>query len=278
MKIKYLGTAAAEGIPALFCNCPICTYAREHRKREVRTRSQALIDDKLLIDFPADSYKHALENEVDLSAISHLLITHSHDDHFYPMDLFMRHPEYGKKWGAEQLHIYGNSAVICLLKEMAERFSVEDIWEYIVPHEIKPFDVLEIENYRITALPARHMQTEEALLFLIEKEDTAFLYGNDTGIPGEEFWKGLKGTKLNGASMDCTMGKEKSKYHGHMGFGDILEVKERMEKEGAADQETAWVVTHFSHNGGWTYERMTEDLKDTVFQAAFDGMCIEIGK
>ena len=168
--------------------------------------------------------------------------------------------------------------MICLLKEMAERFSVEDIWEYIVPHEIKPFDVLEIENYRITALPARHMQTEEALLFLIEKEDTAFLYGNDTGIPGEEFWKGLKGTKLNGASMDCTMGKEKSKYHGHMGFGDILEVKERMEKEGAADQETAWVVTHFSHNGGWTYERMIEDLKDTVFQAAFDGMCIEIGK
>lgn len=77
--------------------------------------------------------------------------------------------------------------------------------------------------------------------------------------------------------MDCTMGKGKSFYHGHMGFVDILELKERMEKEGIADQETAWVVTHFSHNGGWTYEGMTEDLKDTAFQPAFDGMSIEIG-
>lgn len=92
----YHDYRAAEGIPALFCNCPLCTYAREHHKREVRTRSQALIDEKLLIDFPADSYKHALENEIDLSAISYLLITHSHDDHFYPMDLLMRLPDYGK--------------------------------------------------------------------------------------------------------------------------------------------------------------------------------------
>ncbi len=28
MKLQYLGTAAAEGIPALFCNCPVCTAAR----------------------------------------------------------------------------------------------------------------------------------------------------------------------------------------------------------------------------------------------------------
>ena len=28
MKIRYLGTAAAEGWPALFCSCPICTKAR----------------------------------------------------------------------------------------------------------------------------------------------------------------------------------------------------------------------------------------------------------
>ena len=90
--------------------------------------------------------------------------------------------------------------------------------------------------------------------------------------------EGIKRQKVKWCQYGLHDGEGKSKYHGHMGFGDILEVKERMEKEGAADQETAWIVTHFSHNGGWTYERMTEDLKDTVFQAAFDGMCIEIGK
>ncbi len=27
MKIKYLGTAAYEGVPAMFCNCPVCKKA-----------------------------------------------------------------------------------------------------------------------------------------------------------------------------------------------------------------------------------------------------------
>ena len=56
MKIRYLGTAAAEGWPALFCSCPICTHAREHGGKNLRTRTQAILDDDLLIDFPPDTY------------------------------------------------------------------------------------------------------------------------------------------------------------------------------------------------------------------------------
>ena len=32
MKIKYYGTAAAEGIPGLFCSCEICENARKKRR------------------------------------------------------------------------------------------------------------------------------------------------------------------------------------------------------------------------------------------------------
>ena len=45
MKFHFLGTAAAEGIPALFCECAVCKEAREKGGRFIRTRSQALIDD-----------------------------------------------------------------------------------------------------------------------------------------------------------------------------------------------------------------------------------------
>lgn len=98
MKIKYLGTAAAEGIPALFCRCDICKEARKRGGREIRTRSQAIIDEKLLIDFPADSYLHILHYNMDFSSIEHLLITHSHDDHFYPFDLRCVCPSMGMIW------------------------------------------------------------------------------------------------------------------------------------------------------------------------------------
>ena len=36
MKLKYLGTAAAEGIPALFCRCEMCAYARKAGGKEIR--------------------------------------------------------------------------------------------------------------------------------------------------------------------------------------------------------------------------------------------------
>ena len=60
MKLTYLGTAAAEGWPAAFCNCDGCRAARRLGGRNIRTRSQALVDDALLLDFPCDAWLHAL--------------------------------------------------------------------------------------------------------------------------------------------------------------------------------------------------------------------------
>ena len=31
MKVTYLGTAAAERVPAIFCNCRICRHAMEKK-------------------------------------------------------------------------------------------------------------------------------------------------------------------------------------------------------------------------------------------------------
>ena len=51
MKFKFLGTAAAEGFPAIFCRCKACEEARLLRGKNIRTRAQALINNDLLIDF-----------------------------------------------------------------------------------------------------------------------------------------------------------------------------------------------------------------------------------
>ena len=42
MEILYLGTAAAEGWPALFCGCEICKRARAAGGKELRTRTQSI--------------------------------------------------------------------------------------------------------------------------------------------------------------------------------------------------------------------------------------------
>lgn len=90
MKIRYLGTAATEGFPAAFCNCKSCTAARKDISKELRTRSQMLIDTELMIDFPPESYYHAMRFGIDLSAVRTLLVTHSHTDHFYAQEFVNR--------------------------------------------------------------------------------------------------------------------------------------------------------------------------------------------
>lgn len=37
MIVKYLGTGAAEGIPAVFCHCDVCQYARNHKGTGIDT-------------------------------------------------------------------------------------------------------------------------------------------------------------------------------------------------------------------------------------------------
>lgn len=57
MKIRFLGTGAAEGIPAINCNCPHCTRAREEGGKLLRERSAILFSlpgYNLLVDTPPD--------------------------------------------------------------------------------------------------------------------------------------------------------------------------------------------------------------------------------
>lgn len=50
MKLTYFGTAAAEGWPGIFCHCVYCERAKQLGGKNIRTRSQALLDDTLLFD------------------------------------------------------------------------------------------------------------------------------------------------------------------------------------------------------------------------------------
>ena len=110
MKIRYLGTGAAEGLPAPFCTCAICENARVEGGREVRSRSQMLVGEELLIDFPPDTYYHSLAHGLRLGKVHTLLVTHDHMDHWFPGGLINRHSAYQQ--GAEGvLHVYGNEAV-----------------------------------------------------------------------------------------------------------------------------------------------------------------------
>ena len=50
MKVQFLGTAAAEGIPAIWCECEVCRKAKELKGKELRRRCSYLIDTDTIVD------------------------------------------------------------------------------------------------------------------------------------------------------------------------------------------------------------------------------------
>ena len=77
MKITYFGTGGGAGVPEIFCSCRVCEVARQRRGRDIRTRSQAAINDDLIIDFPVDTFLHTLHGGLDMRKYHHVLITHT---------------------------------------------------------------------------------------------------------------------------------------------------------------------------------------------------------
>lgn len=281
MKLQYLGTAAAEGVPGLFCQCPMCQYARKTMGKEYRARSGAVINDRLMIDFPPDVYATCLRIGVTLPEVTHVLFTHSHRDHCCISELLFRaDPAFCIRTQTEPLHLYGNEEIERRVKEMEEgELAAPNLTFDYLP----PFQPREIAGVTVTPLLAFHNPPEKAYLYLLEQEGKRLLYGHDTGVFPEETFAYLAGKALDLVSLDCTAGVLGCQG-GHMGLPQNQQVKRRLEELGCAPRETLWVVNHFSHNGlRWpkenlpvTWEQLEEEAQKSGFTASYDGRIFHI--
>lgn len=272
MKIRYLGSAACEGWPAVFCDCDACSRARKLGGKNIRTRAQALIDSSLLVDLPPDTYAHAVRYGLCLSQIKTLLVTHSHQDHFYPAELVMRAEPYAHIPPRGALDVYGNRKVRGFFEAALQQYDdSRNLGEMVCFHEVSAFGSFDTaDGYRVTPLPAVHDSRENCLIYLIGKDGRNILYGNDSGFFPEATWDYLKGKHLNLVSLDCTcMLMRDGKYH--MGLPDDEDVKKRLLEEDCIDAETQIVVTHFSHNGALSHEEIEHEASKRGFLAAYDG-------
>lgn len=278
MKLKYLGTAAAEGWPALFCDCPSCRKARELGGKNIRTRAQAVLDDKILIDFGPDTYLHVLRDGLKLHEIQHCIMTHGHSDHLYATDLMMKARPYAQVGKETPFHVYGSKRIEELYKRMREvDDDSENLDECVKMVEIEPFVPFTILDYRVTPLLAAHDPAEKCLIYLVEdSEGKAVLYGNDTAYFPEETWKYLEGKRLDIVSLDCTMGVLGDGAT-HMGYEGTVKAKERIIEMGCAKENTVFILNHFSHNCGHgiTHEEMEKMAEKDNFLVAYDGFTVE---
>lgn len=272
MKLTYYGTAAGEAWPGVFCQCPVCRAARQLGGKNIRTRSQALVDEDLLLDLPPDNYLHSLYYGLDLGKVRTLLFTHSHSDHFFPEDLeFLREP-FSHTFPAV-LQVYGNEAVERGVLRACGSLGSED-YRYVF-HRARANTTFIAEDYTVTPLRATHAGGEECLFYHVAKGGKSLLYAHDTGVLSEENLETLSRCpgKLGLVSLDCTSQQHRDGAY-HMGLADAAEQKQRLLDLGLADGDTIWVVNHFSHNGGWLHEEMEAQAARYGMLTSYDGMTV----
>lgn len=278
MKLKYFGTAAAEGFPALYCHCETCERARKAGGRNIRTRSQALINDDLLIDFPPDTYMHELFFGLDLKKIKTCLITHAHTDHLLVSDLCRRtkpdaHFPNDEK---EPLFIYASEKSGREIKNEVELKTIRRDKDALRYCDIEAYKEYKIGDYLVIPLKAVHAPGLDAFIYIVKEGDKTILYGNDTGYFHEETWSYLEENKihLDLVSLDCTLDVG-DKYENHMGFDTCIKVRDRLMKTNT-DNNTIFIINHFSHNCNVIYDEFVPIAKKENFLVSYDGFQIEI--
>lgn len=281
MELTYLGTAASEAIPAVWCQCAACELAR-NEKHGVRCRAGAVIstggEPTVMLDLPPDAYLSSMLRGVRLSEIRDLFFTHSHSDHCTPFDLQNRADWVMCKRKAgpdDALRVYGGGGVMRKLESTSGRG--------IVKRELKPFEsvVSSDGKLKLTALLAQHMPDEACFIYLISDGERTLLYAHDTGLLPDESLEFLRGKRLDCVSIDCTnvlLDGER----GHMGIKADQKQRKILESLGITGQSTRWIANHFSHNGFFrdgapiSTEWFEEYCGSLGFEAAYDGMKVII--
>lgn len=283
MKIQYWGTAAAEGVPGIFCDCEVCRLAREHKGRKIRMRSQLLVNDDLLVDFGPDTYANSLKYDFNLTRLQHLIITHPHEDHLYTEELWHRLKGFACQIGTPSLAIHGSEDTLMKLCKVDVDYKGFQNQNRVIYDVMKPYETRQIGNYFVTPLPAEH-GTKTPFVYLIEEGSKSFLVLNDTGRPSYEVYEYLmkRGIVLDAISFDTTFGyenvlKKYGKADNHMGLLDNVAVKGFLDMKGIADQHTVCIANHFSHQGiDADYDKMCEHAKKYGFIISYDGLEIDI--
>lgn len=272
MKIKYLGTAAYEGVPALFCNCEVCKKSRAAGGRNLRTRSQALVDDKIMIDFNPDTVTHTMTYGIDWEKIEGVIITHAHSDHLYPSDAEIATGCYSHDH--RKINFYSGKAGYDMLKP----YTIDCDAEKTSLTLVEPLKKFTVGGYEILPLPADHGQDTSPVIYSIAKDGKRMLYAHDTGVFLPQTMDALeKEGHHDFISFDCTgcIGDGVRWVYGHMSVLTIIPLLDEMKKRGIADDKTVIAISHFSHNGGLTHDELAVEAAKYGIITAYDGLELE---
>ena len=275
MRIQYYGTGDGYGIPEPFCSCRLCQYAREHRGKDLRTRSAAVIDD-IMIDCSKDLLAQQLFYGLDMRKYRNIFITHAHPDHYDGGDMNGRYQDDGE-W-----HVYLPAETAKKESDRIEKMQRNNVKtppnRFPVVHAMRLFEPVVIGDYKVTALPSNHSNAIETVLYIVEHKGKSVFWIHDSGLLTDEAKAYLKTLDIcfDAVSMDCTLKRGSFFTPSHMDILQCNETKELLAQMGRINENTVCILSHIGHLIERTHEELSAEADEFGFIVAYDTMEIEV--
>lgn len=273
MKITFLGTAAAQGIPTPYCDCATCTIARQYHGKDVRKRCSYMINDDLLVDMGPDLFSACAMHDVNLLNMKYALITHSHLDHFFVQNLGLRAKGMRQQTELPRLTLIAPPSVMTLLNT----YGASDENMGLKRHPVNPYDSVDLSHYKIKSVKAAHFPAVgDAVNYVINDGERKILIASDTAIYENEVWFHLENMKLDLLVIECTKGLHPESSSVHLNMDDMQIMIEKMKAIQAVTDKTTIYATHFSHQHCPSHEELSKVLQEAGVQCAYDGLVLEV--
>ncbi|MFX0203559.1 MAG: MBL fold metallo-hydrolase [Candidatus Hodarchaeota archaeon] len=285
--IQFLGTGAADffEVHVRECSEGNCAKAKKLGGRNLRHAPSLFISPDVLVDFYS---KEQMRNYgIRDESIHHLLITHSHYDHFQPVAILdfassLPHP----------LSVYGNMTVKNALDfatvyrwdASVGLFKMNQNNSKIQVRAISPRESFSLGETKVTPVLANHkidrkhlILTQQSLNYVVERGGKALFYGLDSGYILPETLKILSKFQFDIAIFEATFGHLEidPPVSGHQNFSMLEKTVAQFRQANLFKKETVIVADHISQHHVEPYNEIVAELSKKGIILAYDGMILE---
>ncbi|QYK48056.1 MAG: MBL fold metallo-hydrolase [Phycisphaeraceae bacterium] len=278
VRFTFLGTGTSAGVPAIGCDCAVCTSA-DPRDRRLRTSSLIEFTDgkgmprAVLIDAGPDLREQALRH--GMKRLDAILFTHNHVDHTWGLDEVRR-------FNAIQdgpIEVYADSHTDAHLRRVythifdRDRNVNDSFVATLIGHRVEPGRAFTVHGMRVTPVPLMHgklqvlgyrLEAEGGDVIGVGSGPLPLAYCTDVSAIPPESWGMLKG--LETLVLDALRDR---RHPTHLTLDQALSIAERV------DARRTYFV-HMSHDLGHaeTMARLEESGHAARAALAHDGLTL----
>lgn len=254
LRIQFLGTGSAEGIPTIHCDCAHCTRAKQEDGKLVRARNAILLSlprYELLIDTPPDIRRSLARHGV--RRIDGIFLTHSHHDHSGGLEEFLY-------WKAE-VDLFAEPVVYETLRREDWGDRLPEIAFHCAFH---PGMAIRFDGFFFTPFAVHHKVPCFGLA--LYEDGRKVVYTSDTGKRFSNYAYCL----MHQADLLIVNTPRFAPPHeGHVTSLEAVELKERVEAK-------RLVLTHFNHHN-LPHDELEQWAAGQVgVTIAYDGLVLEL--